>query len=112
MKINEILDSTQSWSSIAGVDVTISDEFQQKYRRIIQTMKMVGSLRNVIPYDIWMQSVTSVVSEAQEFSALANNYITSVERLSIKNDPDLNTRLRKVKRMKMQIANYLDHLIT
>ena len=111
MKINEILDSSKSWSSLAGVDLTITDDFQQKYRRIIQTIKTVEDLRSIIPYEVWLISVTAVVAEATEFLTLAADYITSIRRLNIKNDSDLSSRVKKVKRMQESISNYLDHLI-
>ena len=111
MKINEILLPTQSWSSIAGVDLTISDDFQQKYRRIVQTLKTIKSLKAVVPYELWLTSVTDVVTEIQLFSSLANDYISSATQLNIKNDSDLNSRLKKVIKMKLNLANYLDHLV-
>lgn len=111
MKINEILDSTQSWSNIAGIEVAITSEFQQKYRQIVQALTMLLSLKTILPYEIWAKSVTDIMTEIQIFSTLANNYLSSVEKLNIKNDADLNSRIKKVTRMKMNIANYLDHIV-
>ena len=111
MKINEILSSSDSWGKLAGVDLTISDDFQQKYRRIVQTMSMIRSLKTVVPYEIWTKSVTNVTSEIQLFSQLANDYLMSVSRLNIKNDADINKRIRKVRKMKTNLANYLEYLV-
>jgi hypothetical protein len=76
----------------------------------IETLKIAATLRDTLDTRQWQQVLVTLRMQVSNFTKDTNGYIQAVKSLGIKNDVELNKRIRKVQRMNANIQNLLSSI--
>ena len=105
MKINEVLDSTQSWANLKGVSLEKYSDLETAYRQQLEIIKTVHGITSSLTPAQNTAVIENLKKQMGDFISTSNEYIRDLTNLGITDDLDLTAKITNVDSMKTHIAH-------
>lgn len=110
MKINEVLDSTESWATLKGVSLEKYNELEAGYRQQLEILKTTVEVANILNPEQYNAVLTATKDQTSIFTQDADEYANDLKNLGINNDTDLNNKIAAVENMRSEISKLASKL--
>jgi hypothetical protein len=103
MKINEVLDSTESWATLKGISLEKYEDIESGYNKRLELIKTVHEVSETLTQDQTNAVMSNLKKQLDDYAREADTYANDLRTLGITNDADLNNKIAAIDSMKNNI---------